>query len=156
MGSPTISSLLAVHIHRRTLSPATIALIVLLVLNGFFVISNARPAPAKPMVLWLPGPLHSVNGPIKDMEAFPAKMKRRFRVLWATYEFPSPRSPRPFRPRSPPRSWDSGGGRTWRWFKRLYCWLVDSVSYLFCESSRIGLVFNFSVMLYTIDMSSLQ
>ena len=83
MGSPTISSLLAVHIHRRTLSPATIALTVLLVLNGFFVISNARPAPAKPMVLWLGDPLDAVSGPIRDMEAFPAEMKRRFRVLIA-------------------------------------------------------------------------
>ena len=99
MGSPMISSLLAVHIHRRTLSPATIAIAVLLVLDGFFVISNARPAPEKPMVLWLPGPLHAVNGPIRDMDAFPATMKRRFRVLKAKYR---PRSPR-WRPGTPTR-----------------------------------------------------
>ena len=99
MGSPTIFSLLALHIPRRTLSPATIALTVILVLNGFFVISNARPAPEKPMLLWLPGPLHAVNGPIRDMDAFPATMKRRFRVLEATYR---PRSPRR-RPGTPTR-----------------------------------------------------
>ena len=83
MGSPTISSLLAVRIHSRTLSAVTTALTVLLVLNGFFVISNARPAPAKPMVLWFGDPLDSVSGPIRDTEASPAEMKRRFRVLRA-------------------------------------------------------------------------
>ena len=88
MGSPTISSRLAVHIHRRTLSPATIAITVLLVLNGFFLISNARPAPAKAM--WLRGPLAAVNGPIKDMEAFRTEMKRRFLVLRRIYTPPTP------------------------------------------------------------------
>ena len=91
MGLPTISSLLAVHMHRQTLSGVTTALAVLLVINSFFLISNACPTLAKPMVLWLGDPLDAVSGPIRDMEAFPVEMKRRFRVLQAKSRLPSPR-----------------------------------------------------------------
>ena len=101
MGSPTISSLLAV----------TTALTFLLVLNGFFVMSNARPAPAKPMVLWLGDPRDTVSGPIRDIEAFPAEVKGRSRVLKAKYGTPSPLAGRPSRPHPPIDDWDSEGRR---------------------------------------------